>query len=79
MKVKDSIQFTLMSAVLGVADQVVCCNCSVELLVRPGAERCPMCYADGTLSWTNDLITEQEIRTESTVYWLKEDFDDHAY
>lgn len=77
MEIIHSNRYTLMTAVLGFADHVVCCNCSAELLVLPGAERCPMCYANGTLSWRNDsTIAEQEVHSGSTVYWLKEDFDE---
>lgn len=64
--------FTRMKAVLYVADQVLCTNCSTQLLVRAGSERCPMCFEIGTLSWATNT---HEIQSESTVYWIKEDFD----
>lgn len=42
-------------------DLVTCSGCGKVMLLPHGADRCPVCKAEGTLSWTDDALQETDI------------------
>ena len=42
-------------------DFVTCSGCGKVMLLPYGADRCPACKAEGTLSWTDASLQETDI------------------
>ena len=42
-------------------DFVTCSDCGNVMLLPHGADRCPACKAEGTLSWTDETLQETDI------------------
>ena len=42
-------------------DFVTCNSCGKVMLLPYGADKCPDCKAEGTLSWTDDTFQETDI------------------
>lgn len=69
---KDMYTYVFKGVTRG--DWVKCNNCGRRMLVPVGADKCPMCEEEGTLSWVDEERQEMDVHEIGTLrraFWIE--------